>query len=166
AWKSVDGTIEASSLVSQLETLIQGMLNPHTLLDLIRHFIVFEKSKKEDANGVITVQTVKKAAAYHQYYAVNRAVESTLRASGYYSSSQEEYQSTPDGMVEHTSQGNVVEDGTAHYRPSKNYFNLPYNPELKERARELRQAGNLSEVLFWNQVKNKQFKGFDFDRQK
>src|SRR5699024_6546996 len=71
-----------------------------------------------------------------------------------------------DGMVEHTSQGNVVEDGTAHYRPSKNYFNLPYNPELKERARELRQAGNLSEVLFWNQVKNKQFKGFDFDRQK
>src|SRR5699024_1084936 len=52
AWKSVDGTIEASSLVSQLETLIQGMLNPHTLLDLIRHFIVFEKSKKEDANGV------------------------------------------------------------------------------------------------------------------
>src|SRR5690606_21530667 len=30
----------------------------------------------------------------------------------------------------------------------------------------LRQAGNLSEVLFWNEVKNKQFKGFDFDRQK
>ncbi|GEM_PF-19637 len=51
-------------------------------------------------------------------------------------------------------------------RNSKNYFDLPYNPKLKERARELRQAGNLSEVLFWNQVKNKQFKGFDFDRQK
>jgi len=51
-------------------------------------------------------------------------------------------------------------------RNSKNYFELPYNPKLKERAKELRQAGNLSEVLFWNQVKNKQFKGFDFDRQK
>ena len=51
-------------------------------------------------------------------------------------------------------------------RGSKNYFELPYNKNLKERARKLRQAGNLSEVLFWNQVKNKQFKGFDFDRQK
>ena len=51
-------------------------------------------------------------------------------------------------------------------RNSHNYFNLPFNPKLKLRAKQLRQAGNLSEVLFWNQVKNKQFKGFDFDRQK
>ena len=51
-------------------------------------------------------------------------------------------------------------------RNTQNYMDLPYNPNLKERAKELRQAGNLSEVLFWNQVKNKQFKGFDFDRQK
>lgn len=51
-------------------------------------------------------------------------------------------------------------------RASKNYFNLPYNSQLKQRAKKLRQARNLSEVLFWNQVKNKQFKGFDFDRQK
>lgn len=84
AWKSADGNTEASHLVGQLETLIQGMLNKKTLLDLIRHFIVFEKSKKEDKEtGVITIQTVKKLAAYHQYYAVNRAVESTLRAAGY-----------------------------------------------------------------------------------
>ncbi len=45
-------------------------------------------------------------------------------------------------------------------------MDLPYNPLLKERARALRKAGNLAEVLFWNQVKNKQFKGYDFDRQK
>lgn len=51
-------------------------------------------------------------------------------------------------------------------RNSQNYFNLPINPKLKKRARELRQAGNLAEVLIWNQVKSKQFKGFDFDRQK
>ena len=51
-------------------------------------------------------------------------------------------------------------------RNSKNYFSLPYNPALKERARKLRKARNLPEVLFWNQVKNKQFKGYDFDRQK
>ena len=84
AWKSADGKEEASHLVSQLETLINGMLNKETLLDLIRHFVVFEKSKKEDSKtGVTTISTVKKLAAYHQFYAVNRAVESTLRATGY-----------------------------------------------------------------------------------
>jgi len=81
AWKTADGKREASALVSQLETLITGMLNPATLLDLLRHFVVFEKSKKEDlATGVISISTVKKLAAYHQYYAVNAAVVSTLRA--------------------------------------------------------------------------------------
>jgi type I restriction enzyme R subunit len=84
AWKSSDGNVEASPLIGQLETLINGMLDKSTLLDLIRHFIVFEKSKKEDTTtGIITIQTVKKLATYHQYYAVNRAVESTLRASGF-----------------------------------------------------------------------------------
>ncbi len=83
-WKSSDGKTEASPLIGQLETLIKGMLNKDTLLDTIRHFIVFEKSKKEDQDtGIITIQTVKKLAAYHQYYAVNRAVESTLRAAGF-----------------------------------------------------------------------------------
>jgi len=83
-WKSPDGRVEASPLIGQLETLVRGMLNRQTLLDLIRHFIVFEKSKKEDKQtGIITIQTVKKIAAYHQYYAVNKAVESTLRASGF-----------------------------------------------------------------------------------
>jgi len=67
-----------------METLIHGMLNKETLIDFIRHFIAFEKSKREDAQtGITTISTIKKIAAYHQYYAVNRAVESTLRASGY-----------------------------------------------------------------------------------
>ncbi len=84
SWKTADGKTEASHLVSQLETLIQGMLNKETLIDLIRHFIVFEKSKKEDSKtGITTISTVKKLAAYHQYYAVNRAVESTIRATGH-----------------------------------------------------------------------------------
>lgn len=81
AWKTADGKVEASHLVSQLETLINGMLNKATLLDLVRHFIVFEKSKKEDpVTKQISISTVKKLAAYHQYYAVNAAVVSTLRA--------------------------------------------------------------------------------------
>ncbi|WP_461534436.1 HsdR family type I site-specific deoxyribonuclease [Sinomicrobium sp.] len=83
-WKSADGKAEASHLVSQLETLIRGMLNKETLIDIIRHFVVFEKSKREDTEtGITTISTVKKLAAYHQYYAVNRAVESTLRATGF-----------------------------------------------------------------------------------
>lgn len=94
-WKSADGQSEASHLVSQLETLITGMLNKKTLLDLVRHFVVFEKSKRVDAEtGLTTISTVKKLAAYHQYYAVNRAVESTLRATGYVAQLEEQY-----GMV-------------------------------------------------------------------
>lgn len=51
-------------------------------------------------------------------------------------------------------------------RNSKNYFSLPYNPKLKDRAKALRKAGNLSEVLFWQHVHKRKFKGYDFDRQK
>jgi type I restriction enzyme R subunit len=82
SWKSSDGKSEASKLISQVETMCTGMLNPVTLLDLIRNFIVYEKNKKEDKDGITTIETVKKLAAYHQYYAVNKAVQSTLRAVG------------------------------------------------------------------------------------
>ena len=86
AWKSIDGKRDESNLISQLETLIRGMLNKKTLLDIIRHFIVFDKSKKEDKEtGITSIYTIKKLAYYHQYFAVNKAVESTLRASGYIS---------------------------------------------------------------------------------
>lgn len=46
AWKTADGKLEASPLISQLETLINGMSNKAALLDLLRHFIVFEKTKR------------------------------------------------------------------------------------------------------------------------
>lgn len=81
AWKTSDGVKEASIINSQLEVLIKGLMNPITLLDYIRHFIVFEESKKVDQNGIATIQTVKKVAAYHQYYAVNKAIESVKKAS-------------------------------------------------------------------------------------
>ena len=51
-------------------------------------------------------------------------------------------------------------------RQSDEYFRLPYNPELRERAKELRKAGILSEVLLWGQLSRGKFKGLDFDRQK
>lgn len=82
-WKSADGVKDASRFKPQLEILLKGMLQPATLLDLVRNFIVFEKTKKEDSKtGLIQIQTEKKLAAYHQYYAVNKAVQSSVTASG------------------------------------------------------------------------------------
>ncbi len=83
AWKSAEGVKEASRFTPQLETLIKGMLNPKTLLDIVRNFIVFQKTKKEDPKtGITQVNTEKILAAYHQYYAVNKAVQSSIKASG------------------------------------------------------------------------------------
>ena len=44
--------------------------------------------------------------------------------------------------------------------------NLPYNIKLKSRARALRKAGVLSEVVFWLQVHKGMFWKIDFDRQR
>lgn len=82
-WKSADGIKDASRFKPQLQTLLQGMMQHATLLDLVRNFIVFEKTKREDAKtGLIQIFTEKKLAAYHQYYAVNKAVQSSITASG------------------------------------------------------------------------------------
>lgn len=43
---------------------------------------------------------------------------------------------------------------------------LPKNKDLQSRARSLRKAGVLSEVIFWKQVRNKSFHALDFDRQR
>ncbi|MEO6832789.1 MAG: type I restriction endonuclease subunit R, partial [Chitinophagaceae bacterium] len=58
----------------EMDTMLEGMLDKKTLLDLIRYFIVFEKGKEK---------TEKKIAAYHQYYAVNKAIQSTIKASSF-----------------------------------------------------------------------------------
>jgi len=43
---------------------------------------------------------------------------------------------------------------------------IPYNPKLKERARELRKNSTFAEILLWNYLKGKQVLGYDFDRQR
>jgi len=43
---------------------------------------------------------------------------------------------------------------------------IPYNPKLKQLARNLRNNSTLSEVLLWQHLKVKQIRGFDFHRQK
>ncbi|MCC7357027.1 type I restriction endonuclease subunit R [Candidatus Uhrbacteria bacterium] len=81
AWKSIDGNKEAKATIPQMETLINGMLKPSVLLDLIKQFTVFEKTKKKnDKTGMIQIETAKKLGAYHQYFAVNKAIESTKLA--------------------------------------------------------------------------------------
>ncbi len=83
-WKTVDGAKEDEVTVPQIDTLVRGMLRPDIMLDLIKQFTVFEKSKKEDPKtGQVQIETVKKIAAYHQYHAVNKAVDETIRASGH-----------------------------------------------------------------------------------
>jgi len=80
-WKTRDGAKEDKVTIPQMQTVIQGMLRPDVLLDLIKQFTVFEKTKKEDIKtGFTTIETAKKIAAYHQYYAVKKAVESTKQA--------------------------------------------------------------------------------------
>ena len=93
AWKSIDGeSIGVTNAVTQLDTLIKGALNRETLLDVIRHFIVFNTGTNIDPDTKIKSSvTVKKIAAYHQYYAANKAVESVVRAARY---------QTPDRVAE------------------------------------------------------------------
>lgn len=61
----------ASNALPQLEVLLKGIFEKHRFIDIITNFIVFETDGEK---------TIKKAAAYHQYFATNKAVESTIRA--------------------------------------------------------------------------------------
>jgi len=80
-WRAPEGKREKEGITPQMEVLVQEMLRPQTLLDLVRSFTVFEKTRREDAKtGQTIVETVKKIAAYHQYYVVNKAISSTLKA--------------------------------------------------------------------------------------
>jgi type I restriction enzyme R subunit len=73
-WRTIEGQELASPLLPQLEVLIKGVFEKRRVLDLLRHFIVFEDS----GDGCL----VKKMAGYHQFHAVNAALQATLRASG------------------------------------------------------------------------------------
>lgn len=71
-WRTIEGEVVAPSTMPQVQVLIYGIFEYHRFLDLLRYFIVFE-----DTSGV---NIEKKVAAYHQFYAVNKAIESTLAA--------------------------------------------------------------------------------------
>ncbi|MFN9933007.1 MAG: type I restriction endonuclease subunit R, partial [Cyanobacteriota bacterium] len=74
-WRSIDGESDAPATALELETLIRGVFEPQRFLDLLQHFIVFEEDPDSGALHKII-------AGYHQFHAVNAAVEETVRASG------------------------------------------------------------------------------------
>lgn len=81
-WKTVDGRDVITDRPA-LEVLIRGVFEPARFLDILRNFIVFSDETVTDKHTGQPVRAlVKRVAKYHQYWAVNAAVESTVRASG------------------------------------------------------------------------------------
>jgi len=71
-WRTISGEALADAYMPELQVVIEGMLAPRRLVELVRDFIVFE----DNGGGQIT----KVLAGYHQYHAVQIAVDETLRA--------------------------------------------------------------------------------------
>ncbi|MGH8426891.1 MAG: type I restriction endonuclease subunit R [Gammaproteobacteria bacterium] len=71
-WRTVTGETLADAKLPELQVLLEGVFDKRRFLDLLAHYLVFE----DDGSGML----VKKVAGYHQFHAVNVAVEETLRA--------------------------------------------------------------------------------------
>ena len=79
SWKSPEKITHETR--TELQILTEYMLDKKVLVELIRYCTVFEQEeKKDDKTGVISQVKIKKVGAYHQYYAVQKAVAETLRA--------------------------------------------------------------------------------------
>ncbi|TWT18981.1 type I restriction endonuclease subunit R [Luteimonas wenzhouensis] len=70
-WRTTDGREVAPKGAPELPTLIEGVFEHRRLLDLVRDFTVFG----ETGSGLVKI-----IAGYHQFHAVKKAVESTVRA--------------------------------------------------------------------------------------
>ncbi|GGJ01792.1 type I restriction endonuclease subunit R [Paenibacillus hunanensis] len=70
-WRTIDGMELASPTLPQLEVLIKGMFDKQRLMDLIKHFVLFQSDGDKYS---------KILAGYHQFHAVNKAIRSTERA--------------------------------------------------------------------------------------
>src|SRR5438445_11029244 len=71
-WRTITGESLADTHLPELQVMIQGVFDKRRFLDLVRHFVVFE----DFGGGAVA----KKIAGYHQFHAVNVAVQETLRA--------------------------------------------------------------------------------------
>ncbi|MEK6301140.1 MAG: type I restriction endonuclease subunit R [Acidobacteriota bacterium] len=71
-WRTITGREDAAASMAELQVVLEGVFEQSRFLDLVRHFIVFE----DEGGGKLN----KKIAGYHQFHAVNVAVQETLRA--------------------------------------------------------------------------------------
>ncbi len=69
-WKSTDGSYETTQW-ADYHTFFEGMFDKNRFLDILKNFVLFSKDGKD---------SFKILGAYHQYFAVNKAVDSTLEA--------------------------------------------------------------------------------------
>jgi len=90
-WRTIDGKEIQTKGVLELEVLIKGMFERHRFLDYILNFVVFENLGK----------LIKKNAAYHQYWAVNKALQSTFYACGIRSDASKLFGRFPDFVDAH-----------------------------------------------------------------
>ena len=74
-WRTIDGEKDAPRSALELEVLIRGVFEKRRFLDMLQHFIVFEHDTESD-------RVHKIIAGYHQFHAVNAAMQETVRASG------------------------------------------------------------------------------------
>lgn len=70
-WRTIDGEGLAPNQVPQLEVLIKGMFEYNRILNIIRNYVLFQNENTD---------LIKILAGYHQFHAVNKAVENTVRA--------------------------------------------------------------------------------------
>jgi len=81
-WRSEDGVDIAPLTIPQYETLFRGMLDKERIIDIISNFILFQESKSDDfdksGKKIGDKKTIIKIlSAYHQYFAVKKAVQKT-----------------------------------------------------------------------------------------
>ena len=113
-WRTIEGEDEAPSTEVELEVLIKGIFEKCRFLSYLKYFIVFEEAKSRTI--------AKKIAGYHQFHAVQTAVQTTLKAS----SSEGDQQC---GVVWHT-QGSGKSLTMAFYAGSIVQHPLMANPTL------------------------------------
>ncbi len=74
-WKGIESETDVPKGATELEVLAKGLFNKARLLDVVQNFIVFEADGDGDA-----VTYTKKMALYHQYYGVNKTIQSTVNS--------------------------------------------------------------------------------------
>ncbi|BBO21242.1 MAG: DEAD/DEAH box helicase [Rhodocyclaceae bacterium] len=83
-WRTISGREDAGAKLAELQVVLEGVFEQRRFLDLLRHFIVFEGASSDESGGKL----IKKMAGYHQFHAVNVAVEETLRAANAHKAAQ------------------------------------------------------------------------------